>query len=74
MPPTFLENLILPPPLAIFSVCISDGVPVQPPKKCTILVYMTLNGKGGLTGCGLHGYSLVSVLFLTGQSNTAGCF
>ena len=29
--------------------------------------------KGGLTGCGLHGHSLVSVLFLACQSNMAGC-
>ena len=27
------------------------------------LVYMIISGKGCLTGCGLHGYSLVSVLF-----------
>ena len=26
----------------------------------TILVYMILNGKGCLTGCGLYGYTLVS--------------
>ena len=32
-------------------------------KNSTILVYTILNGKGFLTGCGLHGYSLVSVLF-----------
>ena len=31
--------------------------------KSTILVYMILNCKGSLTGCGLHGYSLVSILF-----------
>ena len=30
--------------------------------------------KGHLTGCGLHGYSLVSILFLTGQTNIAGFF
>ena len=29
----------------------------------TILVYMNLNGEGGITGCGLHVYSLVSILF-----------
>ena len=32
--------------------------------KSTILVNMVSNGKGWLTGCGLHGYSLVSVPFL----------
>ena len=32
-------------------------------KTSTILVYMILNGKGCLTGCGLHGYSRVPVLF-----------
>ena len=26
-----------------------------------------------LTGCDLYGYSLVSISFLTGQSNIAGC-
>ena len=31
--------------------------------KGTILVYMIINGKSGTTGCGLHGYSLVSVHF-----------
>ena len=36
-------------------------------KKRTILVYVTLNGKGVLTGLSLHGYSLFSVHF-TGQS------
>ena len=30
-------------------------------KSSTILVYMTINGKGGLTGGGQHGYSLASV-------------
>ena len=35
-------------------------------KNNTILMYMILNGKGCLTGCGLHEYSLVSVLFITG--------
>ena len=34
---------------------------------------MILNGRGCLTG-GLHGYSLVSGLFLPDQSNIAGCF
>ena len=33
---------------------------------------MILNGKGCLTGCGPHGYSLVSMLFLTGQSSIPG--
>ena len=42
-------------------------------KTSTILVYMILNGKGDLTGCGLHGDSLASIV-LTGQSNIAGCF
>ena len=32
---------------------------------------VNLNGKGCLTGCGLHGYSLASVIFLIGQSNIA---
>ena len=32
-------------------------------KTSTILVYIILNGKEGLTGCGLHEYSHVSVLF-----------
>ena len=32
-------------------------------KKRAILVYVILYGKGYLTGCGLHGYSLASVLF-----------
>ena len=32
-------------------------------KTSTILVYMILNSKAGLTGCGLHGDSFVSVLF-----------
>ena len=36
-------------------------------RTSTILVYMILNGKGWLTGCALHGYSLVSVPFLTSQ-------
>ena len=31
---------------------------------------MILNSKGNLTGCGIHAWhSLVSILFLTGQSN-----
>ena len=38
-----------------------------------ILVYMILNGKGDLTDCGLHKYSLVAVHFLTGLSNITGC-
>ena len=42
-------------------------------KTSTILVHMILSGKGGLTGSGLHGYSLVSIHFLTGQSNIASC-
>ena len=33
---------------------------------------MILNGKEILTGCGLHGYSLVSIP-LTGQSNIYCC-
>ena len=32
-------------------------------KTSTILVCMILNGKGCLTGCDLHGYSLTSALF-----------
>ena len=32
-------------------------------KTSTILLYVILNGKGRPTGCGLHGYSLVSILF-----------
>ncbi len=36
-------------------------------KGCTILVYMILNGKGYLSGCGLYGFHL----FLTGQSNVS---
>ena len=40
-------------------------------KHCIILVYVYLSGKGKLTGCGLHGYSLASILC---QSNIAGCF
>ena len=38
---------------------LNHGVPVQP----RILVYMILNGKGSLTGYGLHGDSLASVFF-----------
>ena len=41
-------------------------------KPKSILVYTILNGKGGLTICGPHEYSLASILFLTGQSNRAG--
>ena len=44
------------------------------PQTSTILVYMILNGKGRVTGCGLHGNSLVPALFLTGPPNRAGCF
>ena len=33
------------------------------PRLKNKLVYMTINGKGGQTGYGLHGYSHVSVLF-----------
>ena len=29
----------------------------------TVLVYMIINGKGSPTGCGLHGYGLVSILY-----------
>ena len=32
-------------------------------KTSTLLVHMIINGKGCLTGCGLHGCSLVSFLF-----------
>ena len=32
-------------------------------KTGTILVYMILSDKGGLTGCGQYGYSLVSIFF-----------
>ena len=32
-------------------------------KTSTLFVYMILNDKGGLNGCGLCGYSLASVLF-----------
>ena len=42
-------------------------------KTCTILEYMILNSKRGLTGC-ILGYSFVSVLFLSRQSNIAACF
>ena len=35
----------------------------------TILVYMILNGKGCLFGCGRHGYGLISFFFLAGQFN-----
>ena len=35
---------------------------MQPHKNNTILVYMILNSKGNLTGCGRYGYSLVSIL------------
>ena len=35
---------------------------MQPQKNSAILVYTILNGEGDLTGCGLHGYSLISVL------------
>ena len=35
-------------------------------------VFVILKGKGCLTGCGLHGHSLVSVIFLMCQSNIAG--
>ena len=42
-------------------------------KNSTILVHMSLNAKGAQTGCGRHGYktgySSVSVLLLTGQSD-----
>ena len=33
-----------------------------------------ISGKGCLAGCGPRGYSFVSVIFLTGQSNIARCF
>ena len=36
--------------------------PHTPNNSSTILMYMVINGDGGLTGCGLHGCSLVSVL------------
>ena len=39
--------------------------------KSIILVYMILNSKGDLIGCGLHGYSPVSFFFLIGQCNIA---
>ena len=39
-------------------------------KNITTLVYIILNCKGGLTGCGLHGFSLVSIP-LTSQPNIA---
>ena len=32
-------------------------------KTNTILVYIILNGRGSLTGCSLHGNSLVSLVF-----------
>ena len=32
-------------------------------KTSTVLVHMIINGKGHLTGSGLHGYGLVSVPF-----------
>ncbi len=35
---------------------------------------MILNGKGGLTGCDLHGDCIVFTQFLTAQSDTAVCF
>ena len=35
---------------------------------------MFLYGKGYLTGCGPHGCSLVSILFLSGQYNIAVFF
>ena len=31
--------------------------------KLQYCVYVILNGKEDLTGCGLHGYSLASILF-----------
>ena len=37
------------------------------------MVAQALRGKGDLTGCGLHGDSLASIV-LTGQSNIAVCF
>ena len=37
--------------------------PVGSTNTKTLLVYIFLNGKRDLTGCGLHGCSLVSVLF-----------
>ena len=39
-----------------------------------LLLYMILNGKGDLTGWGLHGNGIVFVPFLTAQSKTAVCF
>ncbi len=39
-----------------------------------LLLYMILNGKGDLTGCGLHGDRIVFTQFLTAQSDTAVCF
>ena len=37
---------------------------MQPQKRHNIDVYdLVLNGKGSLTGCGLHGCSHVSILF-----------
>ena len=38
-------------------------MPLQSQNLRTILVYMILNGKGGLTGFGAYEYSLVSILF-----------
>ena len=39
-----------------------------------LLLYMILNGKGDLTGCGLHGNGIVFTPFLTNQSDRAVCF
>ena len=38
----------------------------KPPRKkiATILLYMIINCKGNISVCGLHGYSLASVIFL----------
>ena len=47
---------------------------MQLQETSSILVYMTLNGKGCINSCSLHGCSLVSALYCTGQSNIAGCF
>ena len=43
--------------IPILCICDCTGTPRF--KNSAILVYMVLNGKGFLAGCGLHGYSIV---------------
>ena len=50
-------------------ICGCTGTPFSDFETSTILVYTNLNGKGFLTGCGIHGYSHVKTV-----SSIAVCF